>query len=1413
MPDIFDTVEAQPKGDIFDEVSRPKDVFDSLDSPGALEQARLASVSAQPSLAKPDFRTIQRSPAQQARMDYLTKGRQEAASAQSMAEADQEFLGQMQSKVKAFSPYHAIQQGAETAAEQGIALGGEGAAGTAIGAGMLVLNTAGGVFAPVMAGTREIEQQVAAGASALGGDRQTAEQQMMGTVGLYPDLNEDNTWTKAAVKRMGGNPDSLSTEFISQIEFMAREDPGNAALMVAGLGEGGANLYAARLAKLGRPLPAGLERNLPETRATYDRVRAELEAKGKAPGADTGMAQILDDLKGKRITLDEANARAAKYGKKINRELVDAETGKPVEEPPIELPEKSPEDALIEKLEQPEQMLPEPMRPLEPSNLPAPDVEAGLATAIEPGGLDIRQMARERVPAEAPKPAEAPQPPAIAPERAVEAPAPKPPVETAPVAGKPVEPAMPSTPASVLHTAKNVKLKAPEGTSMVRVTDANGKVAEVPVGDLAKDSPLRGAGPFKSVEAGRMVKGKFEPIKGKVEAVDKDAPKVEQPKAEQPKSSDPLETRAQDLSKKLKESAKRKRKGVLGAADTDLADATELAAIRALQQARAARLSGVATQIKRDSQDAVRAMTNLAGVTKGAVKSGISKVADLGRAIRNLPSTGDFLRSIHEWDGKLQETSLKARQIQETMRAKVPDAVKREGILNYIEAGGNETILQARARGARPKYKAGYEAALKLTDQEKAIANGIKDFYETYLQKAQEVGLLEDGRQNYVNRIIKNPDALPPHAGSKLKAQASFAKRRSFATAFDAESAGYDLATKDVADLMAVYAQEFGKVVATRKLIADLTKGVAKDGRPLAAPTGMGTVVGDADTGRAILVNPNVKGADVSDFRPVHHAALSGWKWIAKDDAGNPVMIKGDMAIHPEVQKHLSNVLGHSAIKAWYDSPGSAWQALPKALVGGLDKFQTLSKQTMFGLISTFHYVTEGTHAIGHRVNPFAQPKIDLKVPWQREAVFNHGLKIAGDYNAMSAFREGVASGPIIYKVPIVGRISRAVSEFMFNEYIPRLKMATYKAIMDRNLKRYAPEIAKGEATREQVGILSAQQANAAYGHLNYVQMGRSPTIQHLTRMFALAPDFLEARARFAGQGLRTLAASKVGVEQLEALAVLGIVNYVAARILNKLGDDDYHWDKPFSVVFKNREFKPRTVPEDLYRAYKDAYSFAGGRVSPVLGRALLWLANGQRDYQGQKQPLYDMAWEAMMSWVPTALPVGPRRRTDINAWENMLASMTLSVSRYSPVTTAYKLADKYREEKGLPKDTGLYPLSKYRDLRYAIEDQDEKKFVEAYTKLVKQEGDFLAAEGKNRAGAEYAMAKGLRESLTRPFTGSAIGDAKWMRSLKEDERKVVQLAKERRMEIMRNFLKMRGQLLKANTTASAEWQSQEKPD
>ena len=552
--------------------------------------------------------------------------------------------------------------------------------------------------------------------------------------------------------------------------------------------------------------------------------------------------------------------------------------------------------------------------------------------------------------------------------------------------------------------------------------------------------------------------------------------------------------------------------------------------------------------------------------------------------------------------------------------------------------------------------------------------------------------------------------------------------------------------------------------------------------------------MGESGKQQTHLVYPDLAKEGHEDYKVVDQPALHDWTFAGKDDLGSNILVKGDLAVHPEVATHLENVLKTSAISKWLQAKtenpflnGGKWVA---------DKFiktQGIVKGTMLSF-SPFHQVQEGIHALGHRVNPFTNiPRIDLRDPKQADAAA-HGLMIAHDRLSQSLFMEGVGTNNsnLItmglrkigwgYTTEAADKVD-AYQHWLFSQYIPGLKLKTYEHVLERNMERYKDDIASGAATEWQVKVLSAKQSNAAYGHLNYTEMGHNPTIRHAMQIALLAPDFLEARSRFVGQSLKGLAGGKVGSEQLQALAFLAVTQFVTATVQKILTNNDPEFDHPFEMRFGNKYYGLRSVPEDIYKLFGNPAGFIGGRISPIFGRFLQEGVFGV-NYRGERTSFGNAIADILAGIVPMPMQSLTRQWTTggksnpISPLEQILSSAGIQIHRYSPITKVYPLAHDW-VKKNYPEDVqkGTYPVSKYQQLRYALEDNN--------TEAANREIDRLVDGGMKRGD----IGKGFKDSVNHPFTGSKTHDQEFYKSLDEDDKKRYDAAVERRKEILRRFM------------------------
>jgi len=800
-----------------------------------------------------------------------------------------------------------------------------------------------------------------------------------------------------------------------------------------------------------------------------------------------------------------------------------------------------------------------------------------------------------------------------------------------------------------------------------------------------------------------------------------------------------------------------------------------------------------------------------------AVKEIAQGAKETGKEALTAPRMTDYRRSVLNWSAKLQKSFGEAAAAQKDVQSRVPSEVRREGITNWIQADGDAAVLRQRAAAtADPKLKAGYEAALALTPEEIAVANEVKQKYDALGQRGQGADVLKSFKDNYVTQIWDLGKTKSPTGGGTrtLKERFKFSKASTFPTFFDGEQAGYTPKTKDISKLLPVYMHEMNSVIAARQLVEQMSKGKASDGRPLVAPRGVGMPV-EAGEGNVTLVMPKAVKGDTGDYKVLaNQPALQGWRWASKDSVGNPVFLKSDLALHPEAYNRLKNVLGKSAIREWYSTPTTKLAEIPKAIVRGIDAANSETKRTMLGLLAVFHQVQEGFHGLGHRVSPFGNiPKVDLVGDVAQMDAAKHGLMLLPDRASEAQFMEGFRTSGLISRIPGIGPLADMYSNYLFKQYIPGMKFKTYEAILSRNQKVYADDLSSGRMKPEDVKVLSAEQANAAYGHLNYADLYRSPTLQHILQLGLLAPDFLEARGRFALQAAKGATGAKVGREQVIALATLALTQATAAFVTAKLSGGEWDKEHPFEFHVGNRKYTIRSVPEDISSLISNTRSFFHSRLSPIIGKGAFQYATGV-DYAGRKVTPGQTTKELSTQWIPLTMRSLPGVRTlsgqdrpgSIKAWEQLAGAVGLKISRYNPRTKLNELHADWLKNNPDPKikadyeqsQTATYPVSKYKALDAALADRDEDGAIKAISDL--------KAEGQKNKDILRRMRPFVGEGInsrTKPlFHESHKIETAFRNSLKPAEREEYKKAIEERKATYQEFLKVWRKRGTAPTTA-----------
>jgi hypothetical protein len=193
------------------------------------------------------------------------------------------------------------------------------------------------------------------------------------------------------------------------------------------------------------------------------------------------------------------------------------------------------------------------------------------------------------------------------------------------------------------------------------------------------------------------------------------------------------------------------------------------------------------------------------------------------------------------------------------------------------------------------------------------------------------------------------------------------------------------------------------------------------------------------------------------------------------------------------------------------------------------------------------------------------------------------------------------------------------------------------------------------------------------------------------------------------------------------------------------------------------------------------------GRLSPFGSSALEWLTDS--NWRGEKVSTADVLKEAATKAIPASLKFlpgvsdadewGTGHRSTTSHLEQFLTSQGLKVGRDSPLNAAYQLANDYKKRTGVDDKAGVYPVSKYQQLRYALEDGDMAKA-----------GDELDRLKTGRAGLSQII-DGFHSSVFHAWTGSSKIDREFLASLASDDRAKVDKAEAHRQAIWAKFIKL----------------------
>lgn len=302
----------------------------------------------------------------------------------------------------------------------------------------------------------------------------------------------------------------------------------------------------------------------------------------------------------------------------------------------------------------------------------------------------------------------------------------------------------------------------------------------------------------------------------------------------------------------------------------------------------------------------------------------------------------------------------------------------------------------------------------------------------------------------------------------------------------------------------------------------------------------------------------------------IEHPNFVDWRWAGKASAavrdygynffvtkeGN-LMKQVPMYATPKLAKHLNKVLGTSAL---YKIPGVTWATEWNARLKRWILFTSFFHHQAYVRSYNLGGRTGFANMSPKKAYEAGRTALENFTPDLRRGVRN-GLTIGEirDYDKAILRGKHTLIGRILRKAGSVDVVVRQAErlrdwneQVLFGKLGPYLKIQAYlleyKSLVNKNEK----QIKNGTKTLDDLAKMAAELINDDFGGLHLDRKGRNPTVQHLFRLLALAPDWTESNVASAikafkrGEGGRVYRAFWARIAS-KGIAALVIFNYLMA--------------------------------------------------------------------------------------------------------------------------------------------------------------------------------------------------------------------------------------------------------------------------
>ena len=385
----------------------------------------------------------------------------------------------------------------------------------------------------------------------------------------------------------------------------------------------------------------------------------------------------------------------------------------------------------------------------------------------------------------------------------------------------------------------------------------------------------------------------------------------------------------------------------------------------------------------------------------------------------------------------------------------------------------------------------------ELTD----VIDQINEAYKTTGEESLEADVIHNTLENYTARIWERGGQEAAPVYRKFGTTSRHAKARVFDTIIEGWSQGYELKVRGATNNLAILQEEMVKTIENKKFLKSMSQTRGIDGAPL-------------------LTTKELEG-----YKEVKHPNFVTWRYAGKADPGEvygknffvtdegTLLEKTRMYAPEKIAKNLNNIFGVSVLKGF---PG----------VDAVTKFNAIFKSWILQSSFFHHMAFMRSYYLGAGRKRFQELSIRQAYKEGQRAIENMKDEIVlGVENGLtlglrqdwdeSLVQEKTALEKFLDKNKTTRAVANKIADlrqkhvdFLFGEFGAGLKAKAFLIDFAHEMK------IDPNADPDIVAKRVANLINDDFGGLHLERMGRNPTVQHIFRIFALAPDWTESNVR-----------------------------------------------------------------------------------------------------------------------------------------------------------------------------------------------------------------------------------------------------------------------------------------------------------